>query len=77
MKKEREEDLESNLTGDEAQGGEGNRPRWFKRIRKGILTSTADKKETPEGLWNKCPECNFICTTTELKENLYVCPKCN
>jgi acetyl-CoA carboxylase carboxyl transferase subunit beta len=77
MKKEREEDLESNLTGDEAQGGDGNRPRWFKRIRKGILTSTADKKETPEGLWNKCPECNFICTTTELKENLYVCPKCN
>ena len=77
MKKERDEDLESNLTGDEAQGGDGSRPRWFKRIRKGILTSTADKKETPEGLWNKCPECNFICTTTELKENLYVCPKCN
>ncbi len=77
MKKEREEDLELNLTGDEPHGGDANKPRWFKRIRKGILTSTADKKETPEGLWNKCPECNFICTTTELKENLYVCPKCN
>ncbi len=77
MKKEREEDFEANLTGDEEQAGEQGKSRWFKRIRKGILTSTADKKETPEGLWNKCPECNYICTTTELKENLFVCPKCN
>ncbi len=77
MKKEREEDFESNLTGEELQGGDLAKPRWFKRIRKGILTSTADKKETPEGLWNKCPECNYICTTTELKENLFVCTKCN
>lgn len=76
MKKEREEDFEANLTGEESQGGDPAKPRWFKRIRKGILTSTADKKETPEGLWNKCPECNYICTTSELKENLYVCPKC-
>lgn len=77
MKKERDEDFDANLTGDEGQGGDQDKPRWFKRIRKGILTSTADKKETPEGLWNKCPECNYICTTTELKENLFVCPKCN
>ncbi len=77
MKKEREEDFEANLTGDETLGGDPSKPRWFKRIRKGILTSTAEKKETPEGLWNKCPECNYICTTTELKENLFVCPKCN
>ena len=76
MKKEREEDFEANLTGEGPQGDDA-KPRWFKRIRKGILTSTADKKETPEGLWNKCPECNYICTTTELAENLYVCPKCN
>lgn len=77
MKKEREEDFEANLTGEEIHGEEASKPRWFKRIRKGILTSTADKKETPEGLWSKCPECNYICTTTELKEALYVCPKCN
>ena len=77
MKKEREEDLEANLTGEESQAGDPAKPRWFKRIRKGILTSTADKKETPEGLWNKCPECNYICTTSELRENLFVCPKCN
>lgn len=77
MKKEREEDLEVNLTGDEnPQNGEV-KPKWYKRIRKGITTSTSEKKETPEGLWAKCPECNYICTTTELKENLFVCPKCN
>jgi acetyl-CoA carboxylase carboxyl transferase subunit beta len=79
MKKEREEelDIELNLTGDETSSGEEVKPKWYKRIRQGITTSTADKKETPEGLWSKCPECNYICTTTELKENLFVCPKCN
>jgi len=77
MKKEREEDLEVNLTGDENSTGGEVKPKWYKRIRKGILTSTSEKKETPEGLWTKCPECNYICTTTELKEHLFVCPKCN
>lgn len=74
MKKE--EDFEANLTGEENQSPEA-KSRWFKRIKKGILTSTADKKETPEGLWNKCPECSHICTTSDLKENLFVCPKCS
>jgi acetyl-CoA carboxylase carboxyl transferase subunit beta len=79
MKKEREEDLDTSLSGDEsATGPTGEqRTKWYKRIRKGITTSTAEKKETPEGLWSKCPECNYICTTAELKENLFVCPKCN
>jgi acetyl-CoA carboxylase carboxyl transferase subunit beta len=79
MSKQREEDLDTSLSGDEstsAQAGE-QRTKWYKRIRKGITTSTAEKKETPEGLWSKCPECNYICTTAELKENLFVCPKCN
>jgi len=78
MKKEKEEDFETSLSGEETvQQGEEFKPKWFHRRRKGITTSTADKKETPEGLWNKCPECNTILTTSELKENLYVCPKCN
>ncbi|MDB5230591.1 MAG: acetyl-coenzyme carboxyl transferase beta chain [Chitinophagaceae bacterium] len=75
MKKERDEDFEANLSGNE--NSDAARSRWFKRIKKGILTSTSEKKETPEGLWAKCPECNYICTTTELNEGLYVCPKCN
>ncbi len=77
MRKEKEEDFELNLTGEETPGSEDVKPKWYKRIRKGITTSTADKKETPEGLWNKCPECNFISTTSDLKENLFICSKCN
>jgi acetyl-CoA carboxylase carboxyl transferase subunit beta len=50
---------------------------WFKRVRKGILTSTSEKKETPDGLWIKCPQCKFTTTVQDLKESLYVCPKCN
>ncbi len=74
-----EDDLDANLSGDENEGSAAaeQRRKWYKRFRKGITTATADKKETPEGLWSKCPECNHICTTTELKENLFVCPKCN
>lgn len=71
-----EEDFEANLAGEEGQSEE-TKSSWFKRIKKGILTSTADKKETPEGLWSKCPECGYICTVTELRENLFVCPKCS
>ena len=74
MKKE--EDFDENLTGEEAKNEEG-RQRWFKRIKKGILTPSSEKKETPEGLWAKCPECNYISTAADLKEALFVCVKCN
>lgn len=77
MKKERVEDLEVNLTGDENSHTSEHKAKWYKRIRKGILTKTSEKKETPEGLWNKCPVCNYILTSSELKENLFICPKCN
>lgn len=75
----KEEDIEVNLTGEELEGtsAEATKSRWFKRFKKGITTSTAEKKETPEGLWNKCPSCNHICTSSELKEHLYLCTKCN
>ena len=76
MKKEDEEDFDVRLTGDKEKQEEG-KPRWFRRIKKGILTTTSEKKETPEGLWTKCPECNHISTSSDLKENLFVCPKCN
>ena len=75
--KNRDEDIEVNLTGEEAANNETGKPRWFKRIKRGITTSTADKKETPEGLWSKCPNCNHICTSSELKEQLYICTSCN
>jgi len=76
--REKVEDIEVNLTGEELNHSDAaDKSRWFKRIRKGISTSTAEKKETPEGLWTKCPTCNHICTSSELKENLFICGKCN
>ncbi len=50
---------------------------WFKRIKEGITTSTNEKKETPDGLWVKCPRCKEIITSKEHKLHLYCCPKCN
>lgn len=46
---------------------------WFKRTDKGIKTSTAEKKDAPDGLWYKTPNGKII-HTRELKSNAYVCP---
>ncbi len=70
-----EEDFDANLAGEEGETEETKR-RWFRRIKKGITTSTKDKKEAPDGLWTKCPSCRYTCTVTELRENLFVCPRC-
>ncbi len=50
---------------------------WFKRLKEGISTATKGKKETPDGIWFKCPECGEMTTTKLLKESFYKCPKCN
>lgn len=49
---------------------------WYQRLRHGIQTATKSKKETPDGLWHKCDNCNETSTIKELKENFYKCPKC-
>jgi len=50
---------------------------WFKRLKDGIQTATKFKKEAPDGLWHKCKKCAELTTIKELKENLYICPKCD
>jgi acetyl-CoA carboxylase carboxyl transferase subunit beta len=50
---------------------------WFTRVKEGITTSTEEKKETPEGLWYKCPECDEIMTSEDHENNLWVCVKCD
>lgn len=50
---------------------------WFRRNKKGILTSTEEKKETPDGLWHKCPQCKATSTVKELHDHQYVCNQCN
>lgn len=50
---------------------------WFKRVKEGITTSTKDKKETPEGLWNKCSRCKTLFTAEDLGKNYWVCDRCS
>jgi acetyl-CoA carboxylase carboxyl transferase subunit beta len=49
---------------------------WFKRESKGIITTTEEKKEAPDGMWNKCPQCKKPLHYTEQVENQYVCHYC-
>jgi acetyl-CoA carboxylase carboxyl transferase subunit beta len=35
------------------------------------------KRDMPEGLWQKCPECGEVIHNLELMQNLKVCPKCD
>lgn len=35
------------------------------------------KRELPEGLWQKCPDCGEIIHNLELQQNFRVCPKCD
>ncbi|CAN5784879.1 acetyl-CoA carboxylase, carboxyltransferase subunit beta [soil metagenome] len=50
---------------------------WFRRVEKGIVTPTEQKKETPDGLWHKCPECKTVTNMADHKQNLYTCLKCS
>ena len=50
---------------------------WFKREKKGIITSTEDKKEALDGIWNKCPSCKKPLHYAEQVEYKYVCHYCN
>jgi len=50
---------------------------WFKRNKIGINTATENKKEAPDGLWKKCPNCKKPLLNSEQIENQYVCQYCN
>lgn len=50
---------------------------WFRREKKGISTTTEEKKEAPDGLWNKCPNCKKALHSADLIENKYVCHYCD
>ena len=49
---------------------------WFKRMTEGIRTPTQEKKETPEGLWYKCRQCNHVVSSDEHAQSLWVCENC-
>jgi acetyl-CoA carboxylase carboxyl transferase subunit beta len=50
---------------------------WFKRDKKGIHTSTEDKLEAPDGIWEKCPSCKKALHYQEQVDNVHVCQYCN
>jgi len=50
---------------------------WFKRITQGIRTSAHEKKEMPEGIWFKCPNCKATIPKVEHVENMQVCTECD
>ena len=50
---------------------------WLTRKEKGISTPTELKKEAPDGLWYKCPNCKKVMHTREHKQNAYTCIHCN
>lgn len=50
---------------------------WFKRNKAGIQTATEHKKEAPDGMWNKCPNCKKPLLNVEQVENKYVCQYCD
>lgn len=45
----------------------------FKSLRK---KKENERKEVPEGLYSKCPDCKELVLTSHLKKNLSVCPNC-
>ncbi|MEW5925505.1 MAG: acetyl-CoA carboxylase, carboxyltransferase subunit beta [Candidatus Zixiibacteriota bacterium] len=47
---------------------------WFKKAKPGL--TGVERKEIPDGLWSKCPECGEIIYTRQLEEGLWVCPNC-
>jgi acetyl-CoA carboxylase carboxyl transferase subunit beta len=42
-----------------------------------LKLSVNKRREMPEGLWQKCPDCGEVIHTLELEKNLRVCPKCD
>jgi acetyl-CoA carboxylase carboxyl transferase subunit beta len=50
---------------------------WWKRMRKGVATSTEEKLETPDGLWHKCVGCKKAFLLSQYEENFHTCPECN
>lgn len=49
---------------------------WFKRSKQNI-NPDSQKKDLPDGLWEKCPSCGEIIHKKQLEMNLWTCLKCD
>ncbi|MFA7300361.1 MAG: acetyl-CoA carboxylase, carboxyltransferase subunit beta, partial [Sideroxydans sp.] len=52
---------------------------WFQKLLPPKIKhrESEDKRNVPEGLWFKCPDCQAVLYHADLEKNLSVCPKCN
>lgn len=48
---------------------------WFKKTKPGL--TGGEKKEIPDGLWSKCPECGEIFYNKQLEVNYWLCTNCS
>lgn len=48
---------------------------WLTRVRNAL--PFGNKRETPDNLWIKCPNCKEMVFSREYAENLHVCPRCS
>ena len=49
---------------------------WFSTDKAPKPLTGGDRYKVPDDVWAKCPNCNSILYTKELRKNLSVCPKC-
>ncbi len=50
---------------------------WLQKLMPArIRTEGGNKRNVPEGLWEKCEKCGAVLYGPELERNLEVCPKC-
>ncbi|WP_050525371.1 acetyl-CoA carboxylase, carboxyltransferase subunit beta [Pseudorhodobacter aquimaris] len=50
---------------------------WITNYVRPTINSLFSRREVPENLWTKCPECGTMLFHRELKDNLNVCTSCN
>lgn len=50
---------------------------WLSNFVRPKISAMVGKKEVPDNMWRKCPECGQMIFHRELEENLYVCPHCD
>lgn len=50
---------------------------WLQKLMPSrIRTEGGNKRQVPEGLWEKCDACAAVLYRPEMERNLHVCPKC-
>ncbi|MDH3589322.1 MAG: acetyl-CoA carboxylase, carboxyltransferase subunit beta [Gammaproteobacteria bacterium] len=50
---------------------------WFSKLMPSHIKTKNRSRSVPEGLWEKCRDCEAVLYRAELERNLNVCPKCS